>query len=85
VSEKFISFILALAENIKNIQVVCGETSDLKNDFPGIKVIAKEHPVFKYPGAETDERDWMFPQVQEYYTSFSAYWKNCRNFLHTAH
>ena len=87
VSEKVIQFIIELSKNIDGIQIFVGEMQDIqKIDGPldkdknnNINIISKEHPAFtNYPGIK-DERDWMFPNVNGYYSSFFSYWKKCQN------
>ena len=82
ISEKVLEFILVLAKNIQDLQVMVGEVSDLQAlyenspEAEGI-FISKEHPAFKhYPGIK-DERDWIYPNVTGYYSSFFSYWKRC--------
>ena len=79
VSDKVIEFVIALSKNIKKIQVYCGELKDIealyKKDKSKAVFISKEHPAFThYPGLK-DERDWMFPEIKEYYKSFSQFYK----------
>lgn len=83
VSEKVIAFIINLAKNIAGIQIYCGEIADLQALYKKSKLnvseafIAKEHPAFNhYPGMK-DSRDWMYPQVTDYYPSFFGFWKAC--------
>ena len=82
-----IQFIIELSKNIDGIQIFVGEMQDIqKIDGPldkdknnNINIISKEHPAFtNYPGIK-DERDWMFPNVNGYYSSFFSYWKKCQN------
>lgn len=87
VSEKVISFIINLSKNITGIQIYCGEISSLQSLYKESNLsmseafIAKEHPAFgHYPGIK-DSRDWMFPQVTDYYLSFFAFWKQCERYL----
>ncbi|RYD74376.1 MAG: deoxyribodipyrimidine photolyase [Sphingobacteriales bacterium] len=83
VSEKVLEFITQLAKNIKGIQVYCGEVSILQSLYNESNLsvseafISKEHPAFShYPGTK-DSREWMYPQVNGYYPSFSGFWKQC--------
>jgi deoxyribodipyrimidine photo-lyase len=84
VSKKVIHFIVGLAKNITGIQVYCGDVAELTSLYresrlnPGEAFISKEHPAFgHYPG-DKDSRDWMYPQVTGYYSSFFSYWKKCQ-------
>ena len=87
VSEKVINFIISLSQNIKGVQVYCGEITDLEALYQGSQLsikeafISKEHPAFNdYPGIK-DSREWMFPEVTGYYPSFFSYWKKCEKLL----
>ena len=87
VSENVIDFIIQLANNIKGIQVYCGEIGDVELIYKQNQltvaemIISKEHPAFMYYPGLKDERDWMFPEVKGYYPSFFSYWKKCQKWL----
>jgi deoxyribodipyrimidine photo-lyase len=82
VSDKVIEFIINLSKNINGIQVYTGELEDIQKLYP-IKsfdkdfIISKEHPAFNHYTSSKDEREWMFPTVTGYYSSFFSYWKKC--------
>lgn len=87
VSKKVIEFIIGLSNNITGIQVFAGEVRELEKLYEGSAMdinkafISKEHPAFEhYPGTK-DSRDWMYPQVNGYYPSFSGYWKQCVRYV----
>ena len=81
VSENVIGFILKLSENIKGIQIYCGEVKDLLRNFTG-EVISMEHPAFThYPGTK-DPYPWMFPMIKSYSPSFFPFWKKCEKQLY---
>lgn len=87
VGEKMISFITDLAANIPGIQVYTGEVAALESFYAaggidgGEVFISIEHPAFThYPGIK-DSRDWMYPQVTGYYSSFFSYWKKCERYM----
>lgn len=87
VSEKVLRCIMSLTQNIAGIQLYCGEMPALQSLYKESKLdisaafISKEHPAFThYPGIK-DSRQWMFPQVEGYYPSFSGYWKQCERHL----
>ena len=83
VSEQVLDFILALAANIPSLQVYCGEWEALGAMIPpGTPVHYKEHPAFTYNMATAEQRSWLFPDVNGFYPSFSAYWKKCLPHLH---
>ena len=86
VSNKVADFVLRLSKNIKDISIYTGEVNDISKLYKTKKainknIISKEHPAFiHYPGIK-DERDWMFPEVEGYYSSYSLYWKKAKTFL----
>jgi deoxyribodipyrimidine photo-lyase len=87
ISEKVIDFIIDLSKNIKGIQIFVGEIEEIANAYkvanvdPSKNIISKEHPAFNhYPGIK-EERDWMFPSVTGYHSSFFSYWKKCERIL----
>lgn len=80
VSDKTIDFVLTLKDNIPGIQVFTGEFSELKQQVNGA-FICKEHPLFHYPGAKVESRDWLFPELTGYYPSFFAYWKKAEKVI----
>ncbi len=83
VSEKVIDFILSLSKNIPNIRTMVGEVSELSelyrnSELASKALISKEHPAFThYPGIK-EGRDWIYPEVKGYYSSFFSFWKKCR-------
>lgn len=78
VSERVLNFIIALAGNIPGLQIYCGEWASLEAMIPpGMPVHYKEHPAFTYNRATAEQRSWLFPDVNGFYPSFSAYWKKC--------
>jgi deoxyribodipyrimidine photo-lyase len=87
VSKKVIAFIISLSRNIESIQVYCGEVAMLQSLYKDSKLtlseafIAKEHPAFTYYPGIKDSRDWIYPQVTDYYPSFFSYWKKCEKYL----
>lgn len=80
VSDKTIEFILTLKDNIPDLQVYTGEYESLKQLCSGT-MICKEHPLFDYPGAIVESRDWLFPELTGYYPSFFAYWKKAERVI----
>jgi deoxyribodipyrimidine photo-lyase len=41
----------------------------------------KEHPTTKHYQGIREERDWLFPRVHGYFSSFFGYWKKCEKLL----
>jgi len=77
ISEKSMSFMIDLAKNIPNMQFFVGEFSELFQKVSNQPIYFKQHPLNStYQGIEIS-RDWLFPEIDGYYTSFSKYWKNC--------
>lgn len=83
-SEKVIAFIINLSKNIEGMQVYCGEVSTLQSLYTESKLdankafVSKEHPAFNYYPGVKDERDWMYPEVTGYHSSFFSFWKQCQ-------
>jgi deoxyribodipyrimidine photo-lyase len=87
VSEKVVQFIINLANNIEGVQLHCGELTDILKLYsksslkPSESIISKEHPAFLHYTGVKDSRDWIFPKVEGYYSSFFAYWKKAERYL----
>lgn len=75
VSEKVMSFILAAAGNIPGITVFSGSYRELLEAFPDNNYITKEHPLFRYPGAAVEPREWLSGDVDGAFGSFSKFYK----------
>lgn len=87
ISEKVLNFIIGLSVNIKGIQLYTGEITAIEDLYAestlpiNKAIIAKEHPLFShYPGIK-DSRDWMFPAITGFYSSFFSYWNKCEQLL----
>ena len=81
VCNQTISFVLALAKNIHNIQVYVGEFTDLQIVLANSEIHYKEHPTVKHYEGIQHNREWMFDDVGGYFHSFFSYWKKCEPFL----
>ena len=80
VAPKNLEFIQLLGTNIKNLQVYTSSFESLIKIYPNHKIIYKEHPLnIHYKGTQ-DAREWMF-EVDGYFPSFFAFWKNCKKQL----
>lgn len=75
VSSNVLNFTLELAKNITGIQIYAGGFTELVLEYPDARFLAKEHPLFYYPGAMVEPRDWLAPDVTGDYPSFSQYFK----------
>ena len=88
VSDKTIEFVLQLSKNINDIQVFVGEFSELKNKLSHSLVHYKEHPTSKHYEGKRHEREWMFENNSDYFSSFFSFWKksskNCSLFSQNA-
>ena len=77
VSPQVISFILNLArENLPDVYVFVGEIAELPVEYG--QMVTKEHPLVAHFPARFDEREWLFPEVKDYYPSFFKFWKDCQ-------
>ncbi|MDW8272666.1 MAG: FAD-binding domain-containing protein [Chitinophagales bacterium] len=82
VSQKVIDFIVNLAKtNIKDIQVFKGTFADLKSKAGEEKIFFRKHPAFLHWKGESDEPEYMFPDVKTARGSFMNYWKECLRHL----
>ncbi len=81
VSKKTIEFVIALSQNIPNIEIVYGHFSELAAQLPNVTLHFKEHPSQSHWKGVEESRDWIFPEVSEYTPSFFGYWKKCEKYL----
>lgn len=81
VSDKTLDFVLKLAANIEGIQVFTGAFKELVDKYSMNRVFFKEHPTTKHYSGVQESRDWLFPEVKGYFSSFFSYWKQCENLL----
>ncbi|MDX1407678.1 MAG: hypothetical protein R3330_06075, partial [Saprospiraceae bacterium] len=80
VSAQVLEFILALSENIPDVQVFVGEFDQLVARYGIEKVVFKEHPTTRHYRGTEEPRDWMF-DITGAYPSFFAFWKQCKKQL----
>lgn len=78
VSSKVLSFVIALSQNIPGIQVAVMNVSDLEARYPNMQFLSREHPLFRHYPGENEDRDWIVPEVKEFFPSFFKYWKICQ-------
>lgn len=81
ISNKVLDFSLALAANINGIRVFTGSWEDLCKKFPLAVFHYIRHPAFTHYCGIADEPQRLFPEVNGYYPSFSAYWKKCSKYI----
>lgn len=85
ISRKCIGFMLALGENIPNLQVYVGSFETLCKEHELKDIYYKEHPLnIGYTGTE-EARDWIADSVIGYYPSFFSYWKKVEKQLALKH
>ncbi len=81
VSDKCMNFLLHWAKQIPNMQIFVGSFESLKDTYNNSNFIFKEHPLNKgYIGTE-EPRDWICPNVTDYYTSFFKYWNKISGYI----
>jgi deoxyribodipyrimidine photo-lyase len=78
VDQKCISFALALAKNIKDIQVFIGSFDELKSAYKGSAVYFKEHPLNHHYKGYVDDRSWII-EGEQATGSFFSFWKKNEN------
>lgn len=81
VSDKTIAFILVLSKNIPDIQIIVGAFEEMFESSLHNQIHFKEHPTFAHYKGVKHQREWMFEQVEGYFSSFFAYWKKCEKLL----
>ena len=82
VSDLVLQFIIQLAkENIPNINIYCGSFDELVSVYNPKIVYYKEHPLTLHFRGIQEQRNWMFPEISGYYSSFFSYWKKCERYL----
>ena len=75
VSKMCIEFMLALSENIKDIQIYTGSFQSFTQKYKATTIYYKEHPLNTGYSGNKEERDWISEEVTGYHPSFFAYWK----------
>lgn len=75
VSDAMLEFILSLGKNIDNLQVATIQFTQLKSRFPNKEFHFKEHPANSHYQGVQHQRDWLFLEIDDYFPSFSKFWK----------
>jgi deoxyribodipyrimidine photo-lyase len=70
-----IQWMIKWAEKIKGMQIFWGEWSEFETITHQLPVFKKEHPHLNHWIAKEDQRDWIFPDINQYFPSFFGYWK----------
>jgi deoxyribodipyrimidine photo-lyase len=81
VSNKVLDFILNLAKNIKDIQIVVAEFAELEQWAAKETIVYKQHPAFMHYRGTAENKDMLFPEVTGMFHSFFSYWKQCIKYL----
>lgn len=84
ISENSIHFMLALGNNIPNLQLFVCEFSALKLLVEPSTIHYKEHPFNQHYTGISHDRTWMVSEVEGYFPSFFAYWKQIEKYLKKA-
>jgi deoxyribodipyrimidine photo-lyase len=75
VCARTIAFVLELAKSVPGIQVFTGAFETLKELSNGAEIQYREHPLMRHFSGRESPRDWILPELEKYFPSFSAYWK----------
>ena len=75
VSRRCLKFAAELGRNIPDLQVFCGEFSELQAVAGAAPIHFKEHPMNRHFMGMEEARDWMCVEVGGYSPSFSGWWK----------
>ncbi len=78
ISPNCMDFMLKLSKNIQNLQVYVGEFAELEKLCKQKSIQYKEHPSNLHFKGTEHAREWLFPEVTDYFSSFSKFWKVCR-------
>jgi deoxyribodipyrimidine photo-lyase len=81
VSEKVLSFILALAKNIPHIQVFAANFSALQALTTSSQIHYREHPTTKHYQGQQHARIWLAAAVDGYFPSYFAWWKKAEKHI----
>ncbi|MFN8393710.1 MAG: hypothetical protein U0176_03455 [Bacteroidia bacterium] len=80
ICKRSLDWMLEWAGKIAGMQVFVGEWAALTKELRGSEVHFKEHPLNRHYAGVEHPREWMF-SVQGDFSSFSAFWKQCRKEL----
>lgn len=77
ISDHSVQFMLELAKNIEGIEIFAGDIDALQKQFPGARLVFKEHPLNQYDGTE-EPRTFLHDGVTGFHRSFFQFWKKLR-------
>lgn len=83
VSDNCLDFMFALAGNIPGLMFFTGTFDELAASTDRT-IFFKEHPLSRHYRGFQDKRDWMVPEVEGFFPSFSSYWKKVERHLREA-
>lgn len=83
VSKKCIDFLLALSQNISDIQIYTGSFQSFIDKYKTTTIYYKEHPLNTGYIGNMEQRDWIVEEIKGYIPSFFAYWKKVEKHLET--
>ncbi len=81
VGEVVLRFVFDLMKQIRGLKLYCGEVDDLLQHHPSAEFTAKEHPLFAHWNVTFEDRDWIIPHVDGFFSSFSKYYHQCQKHL----
>ena len=81
ISPKSVSFLLALTNNIPNIQIYTGAFESFAEKHKTSTCYFKEHPFNQHYQGICEPRDWICEEANGYYPSFFAYWKKAERII----
>jgi deoxyribodipyrimidine photo-lyase len=81
VCARTIEFAIAQAQIIQDIKIFVGEFETLSSKFSDAIFYFKSHSLYKNYAGESEPYERIFKEVNDYYPSFSAYWKRCQKYL----
>jgi deoxyribodipyrimidine photo-lyase len=77
ISERVLAWIKALADQIPGLVWVSAPFAEVFGDVAPGRLHYKEHPITAHYHGHCHVREWLFPEVDAYYPSFSGYWRRC--------
>lgn len=79
VSPQVMAWVKALADQIPDILWVSAPFDAVFGGIDPHRLHYKEHPITAHYRGHSHPRDWLFPEVDGYYPSFSSFWKRCES------
>jgi deoxyribodipyrimidine photo-lyase len=79
VSERVMNWAKALSDQIPGVLWVSSSFEELFGNSDFHRLHFREHPTTAHYRGQSHPREWLFPEVDDYFPSFSAYWKRCES------